>query len=124
MLIESPLTMKTNPQHHLRYAALFIVATLLSGCATNDKPPCRRVDAKEFMRPHTFKGIATDRFIGVTKTRRRSHSDDDRKAFKEIWELGLIAGWAVLWIPAKELPDDYLANAYNEPNRPSHRVMR
>ena len=76
------------------------------------------------MRPHTFKGIATNRFIGVTKNRHRSRSDDDRKAFKEIWELGLIAGWAVLWIPAKELPDDYLTNAYNEPNRPSHRVMR
>ena len=113
--------MKTNLQHHLRYAALFIVATLLSGCATNDKPPCRRVDAKEFMRPHTFKGIATDRFIGVTRIHHRPQSNDDRKAFKEIWQMGLFHGWAVLWIPAKELPGDYLANAYNEPNRPPSR---
>ena len=116
--------METNLQHHLRYAALFIVATLLSGCATNDKPPCRRVDAKEFMRPHTFKGFATDRFIGITRNRYRHQGNDNCRAFKEVWELGLFHGWAVLWIPAKELPDDYLANAYNKPNRPSHRVMR
>ena len=49
-----------------RWVIVAITALLLSACASNDNPPCRRVSAREFMRPHTFKGIASDEFIGVS----------------------------------------------------------
>ncbi len=108
-----------------RLAALLFATALLAGCATkydNDRPPCRRVDATEFMRAHRFKGVATDRFIGITHP--FLAPDDERRAFKEIFELGMNHGWAVLWIPASELPPDYLANAHNQPVRPDTSVPR
>ena len=93
---------------------LTIVLTFLCfSCATNERPPCRKVSAAEFMRPHTFKGIATDDFIGTTSGNIR----EDRKAFKKIWELGLNHSWAVLWCPVDELPQDYLATAHEKPYR-------
>lgn len=114
---------KTEAPKFRQLAALLLVTALLAGCATtydNDHPPCRRVDATEFMRPHTFKGVATDRFIGITQPLFPAADKDERRAFKEIWEVGNFHGWAVLWIPASELPSDYLTNALSQPNRPSH----
>lgn len=93
-------------------------AALLTCCATDDRPPCRRVSAAEFMRPHTFKGLASDQFIGVSGA--PFDSPDQRKpekAFKQIWEMGLFHGWAVIWCPVSELPADYLDSAREKPNR-------
>ena len=115
---------RTHLRDCMRHVAIVLAAMLLPGCATNDNPPCRRVVASEFMRPHPFKGLATDRFIGVTQPLNATRRSDGQRAFKEVWELGLRHGWAVLWIPAGELPADYLAHAPREPNRPSHRVPR
>lgn len=100
-------------------AIIFLTATFsLVGCATNDNPPCRRVNAAEFMRPHTFKGIASDQFIGITHTGMpHHHSGTPDKAFKTIWQMGLFSGWAVIWCPANELPTDYLKSAATNPNR-------
>lgn len=95
---------------------LCLLLTLtLSSCATNDNPPCRRVNAQEFMRQHTFKGIASDRFIGISNPKARFSKSG--KAYKEIWELGLFYGWAVIWVPVEELPPDYVAEAPQKPNR-------
>jgi len=88
-------------------------AFAVTSCATNDSPPCRRVSAQEFMRPHTFKGIATVQFVGFNHSRDRKPN----KAFKTIWEMGLFHGWAVIWCPVEELPGDYLATAREKPNR-------
>lgn len=99
----------------IQTVASLIAASLLVSCATNDHPPCRRVNAQEFMRPHTFKGIASDRFIGTSKP--LSFFSKSGKAYKEIWEPGLFHGWAVIWIPVTELPPDYLAEARQKPNR-------
>ena len=90
-----------------------LLTLTLGSCATNDNPPCRRVTAKEFMRPHTFKGIASDRFIGISSP--KMNDSKSGKAFKEIWELGLFHGWAVIWIPVAELPPDYVAEAHRKP---------
>ena len=65
---------------------------------------CRKVSAAEFMRPHTFKGIPSDAFIGVT----------DQKAFKKIFRFGFVDSWEVLWTPAKDLPSDYIKQAPNK----------
>jgi hypothetical protein len=100
-------------------AGSIALAGIVSACATNDNPPCRRVSATEFMRPHTFKGLASDRFIGVAEP--PFSGSGTRRAFKQVWELGLTHSWAVLWVPTAELPSDYLANAHKEPNRPSAR---
>ncbi|MGC3960644.1 MAG: hypothetical protein QM813_22735 [Verrucomicrobiota bacterium] len=115
--------MTTEIQKLRQRAALLFATTLLAGCAASydhDHPPCRRVDAAEFMRPHTFKGVATDRFIGITQPLFPTADKDERRAFKEIWEVENFHSWAVLWIPASELPPDYLTNAVSRPNRPSH----
>ena len=70
------------------------------------------------MRPHTFKGIATDQFIGITNEGTpRQASRKPEKAFKTIWQMGLLHGWAVIWCPANELPEDYLKSAATHPNR-------
>jgi hypothetical protein len=117
----------TETRKLLWLATLLLVTALLAGCATtynDDHPPCRRVDATEFMRPHLFKGVATDRFIGITQPLLPNADKDGRRAFKEIWEVGNFHGWAVLWIPASELPSDYLANAHKEPSRPNTRAPR
>jgi hypothetical protein len=104
--------------HHLLRFLLVGFAFTFCSCATNDHPPCRRVSAAEFMRPHTFKGIPTDEFIGVTRgTNRASTVQDDAKAFKTVWEMGLFHGWAVIWCPVNELPKDYLEKARENPNR-------
>ena len=92
-----------------------IGAILLSSCASNDNPPCRRVSAEQFMRPHTFKGIPTDQFIGTTGEGAMSHGSGDKRAFKQVWELGLNHGWAVLWCPVEELPQSYLRTAHEKP---------
>ena len=55
----------------------------------------------EFMRPHTFKGIPSDAFIGVT----------DEKAFKKVFRFGFVDSWEVLWTPIEGLPRDYLDKA-------------
>lgn len=95
-----------------------VSALLFSGCASDDTPPCRRVSAEDFMRPHTFKGIASDEFIGVTTAPKHFRPmPNEAKAFKKIWEMGLFHRWAVIWCPAEELPEDYLANARSQPNR-------
>lgn len=99
----------------IQIASPLIAASLLGSCATNDNPPCRRVNAQEFMRPHTFKGIPTDRFIGISKP--TTPSGKSGKAYKEIWKLGLFHDWAVIWIPLEELPPDYVAEAHQKPNR-------
>ena len=102
----------------LRCACTTLVTIAISACASNDNPPCRRVSAQDFIRPHTFKGIATDQFIGVTAS--PAHfppMKGETKAFKTIWELGLFNGWAVIWCPADELPRDYLRTAHTKPNR-------
>lgn len=91
--------------------AACIAALLLSSCATDDHPPCRRVTAQEFMRPHTFKGIASDQFIGTSGGRIFGKA----KAFKTVWEMGFNHSWAVLWVPADELPPDYLKEARRRP---------
>lgn len=97
---------------------LAATTALLTACATNDKPPCRRVSATEFMRPHTFKGIASDEFVGVTSSPRGFHPRGNKgKAFKTIWEMGMFRSWAVIWCPVNELPEDYLATARTKPNR-------
>ncbi len=98
-------------------AAALLLTLGLGSCATDDNPPCRRVTAEEFMRPHTFKGIATDRFIGISPPLR--NSTKAAKVFKEIWEMGLNHGWAVIWAPVDELPADYLKEARQKPNRPT-----
>ena len=69
------------------------------------------------MRPHTFKGIKTDRFIGITKPVSPGPNSGPDKAFKEIWEFGFFHGWAVLWIPVNELPKEYVAKLHREANR-------
>lgn len=70
------------------------------------------------MRPHTFKGIATDQFVGTTMTEAKIPSDrKPDKAFKTIWQMGLFHGWAVIWCPASELPPGYLSTAKDRPNR-------
>jgi hypothetical protein len=103
--------------------ALLMASLIFSGCATNDSPPIRRVSADEFMRPHTFKGVATDQFIGITQTGlSRSRDRKPDRAFKQVWDTGLFHSWAVIWCPAEELPADYLRNATNQPNRPAHRL--
>lgn len=95
-----------------------ILLSLLSSCATNDRPPCRRVTAEEFMRPHTFKGIPSDEFIGTTSAPGKFRPmPNEEKAFKKVWEMGWSHDWAILWCPAAELPRDYLANAKSKPNR-------
>lgn len=101
--------------------AVFLIA--MPSCATSASPPLRRVSASEFMRPHTFKGVPTDQFIGATQSG-FEHSQDrnPETAFKKIWEIGLFHSWAVLWCPADELPADYLRNAHAHPNRPKHRM--
>ncbi len=102
----------------LRYASPLLVALLFVGCASDDNPPCRRVSAQEFVRPHTFKGMASDQFIGVSSS--PSHftpMKGDAKAFKTIWEFGINHGWAVIWCPVEELPADYLRTARTKPNR-------
>lgn len=119
---ENKHPVKNNPPKSLSHGATLLASILLAGCAStpnDNNPPCRRVDATEFMRPHTFKGVATDRFIGVTMPLFPSSDSDERRAFKEIWEVGNFHSWAVLWIPARELPADYLTNAPIEPNRPA-----
>ncbi len=104
-----------------RLPAISLAAALvamLCSCATNDNPPCRRVSAGEFMRPHTFKGIPSDEFIGVTGAPKGFNpTAREHKAFKKIWEMGWFHGWAVIWCPAEELPKEYLANAHKRPNR-------
>lgn len=77
------------------------------------------------MRPHPFKGVATDQFIGTTSTG-FSHARDGQpdKAFKTIWEMGLFHGWAVIWCPVKELPGDYLRDAPTHPTRRLETVAR
>jgi len=101
-----------------RWVIVAITAFLLSACASNDNPPCRRVSATEFMRPHTFKGIASDEFIGLSGAPPRfSRMKNEGKAFKKIWEFGLFHGWAVIWCPEEDLPKDYLLNARLKPNR-------
>ncbi len=72
------------------------------------------------MRPHTFKGVATDQFIGKTMAG-FSHASDSRpdKAFKTIYEMGLFHSWAVIWCPVKELPGDYMRAAHTQPARSS-----
>lgn len=95
-----------------------IMVCLLSSCGSNDNPPCRRVSAQEFMRPHTFKGIPTDEFIGST----RAGTSGMKRAFKQIWEMGWNYGWAVIWTPVSELPPDYLKTAHRKPNRPEKPV--
>lgn len=101
-----------------RWVIVAITAFLLSACASNDNPPCRRVSAREFMRPHTFKGIASDEFIGVSGAPSRfAPMKNEGKAFKKIWEFGLFHGWAVIWCPEEDLPKDYLINARMKPNR-------
>lgn len=98
---------------------LAAAAAALTACATNDSPPCRRVSATEFMRPHTFKGIASDEFVGVTSSPRGfPPRENEGKAFKTIWEMGMFRSWAVIWCPVNELPKDYLATARKNPNRP------
>ena len=95
-----------------------VCAISLSSCATNDNPPCRRVTAKEFMRPHTFKGIPSDQFIGVTNAPNNfTPVKGEGKAYKNIWEMGVFHGWAIIWCPTDELPKDYLAKAHKNPNR-------
>jgi hypothetical protein len=95
-----------------------IALPMLSSCATNDNPPCRRVTAEEFMRPHTFKGIPSDEFIGTTSAPARFRpTPNEDKAFKKIWEMGWSHGWAVIWCPTGELPRDYLVHAKSKPNR-------
>lgn len=107
--------MKTQ---HMLKAAAAVYALGLSSCATNDNPPCRRVSAQEFMRPHTFKGIPSDQFIGVTSAPGNfAPVKGEGKAFKKIWQLGVFHGWAVIWCPTDELPKDYLSNAREKPNR-------
>ena len=70
------------------------------------------------MRPHAFKGIATDQFIGTTTTGIRASRDSKPdKAFKTVWEMGLFHGWAIIWCPTEALPSDYLATAKEHPNR-------
>jgi len=102
---------------------LLIVSILFTGCATNDSPPVRRVSADEFMRPHTFKGVPTDQFIGTTQTGSgRSRDRKPDRAFKQVWDTGVFHSWAVIWCPAEELPADYLRNAGIQPNRPAHRL--
>ena len=99
------------------------VTAILSGCATNDSPPIRRVSAEEFMRPHTFKGLPTDQFIGVTQTGlNRSRDRKPDRAFKQILTASLFSSWAVIWCPADELPADYIRTASTTPNRPAHRT--
>jgi hypothetical protein len=105
--------------NHLVALALLTPSLIFSGCATNDSPPIRRVSADEFMRPHSFKGIPTDQFIGTTYT--GVHRSRDRKqdrAFKQVWDTGLFHSWAVIWCPADELPAEYLRTASSQPNRP------
>jgi hypothetical protein len=103
--------------------ATLLVTTILSGCATEDSPPIRRVSAQEFMRPHTFKGLPTDQFIGITQTGlNRSRDRKPDKAFKQIWSTSLFSSWSVIWCPAEELPEDYIRTASTEPNRPAHRT--
>jgi len=108
--------------HHLFALALLITSLVLTGCATKDSPPLRRVSAEEFMRPHTFKGLPTDQFIGTTN-HGLGHSGDLKpdRAFKQVWEIGFFHSWAVIWCPVDELPADYLRNAHTQPNRPAHR---
>lgn len=67
------------------------------------------------MRPHTFKGLPTDRFIGTTQP--LGQTKQGGKAFKEVWEVGLNHSWAVLWCPSDELPPSYLKSAHESPNR-------
>lgn len=98
------------------HTATLLLAAALSSCASNDNPPCRRVTAEQFMRPHRFKGIPSDRFIGISSPTRVSAKTG--KAFKEIWEMGFNHHWAVIWVPVNELPADYLAEAHEKPNRP------
>lgn len=97
-------------------AAMLLLTAALTSCATDNNPPCRRVTAEQFMRPHTFKGLSTDRFIGVSPPTRGSAKTG--KAFKEIWELGFNHSWAIIWVPVNELPADYVAEAHQKPNRP------
>jgi len=67
------------------------------------------------MRPHLFKGVPTDRFIGTSTDLYKSESKKNDKAFKEIQELGWNYSWAVLWCPVIELPEEYLRNAHKNP---------
>ncbi|HEY1052709.1 MAG TPA: hypothetical protein VGE39_23220 [Prosthecobacter sp.] len=103
-------------QHLVRFAAALLLTAVLVSCATNDNPPCRRVTAQQFMRPHTFKGIPSDRFIGISQPKQGSTKAG--KAFKEIWEFGFNHSWAIIWVPVNELPADYVAEAHRKPNRP------
>jgi hypothetical protein len=102
----------------LNLSTIAVVCAIgLSSCATNDNPPCRRVTAKEFMRPHTFKGIPTDQFIGVTGAPNHfTPMKGEGKAFKHIWEMGVFHGWAIIWCPTDELSKDYLSKARQAPN--------
>lgn len=87
----------------------------LSGCRSGD-PPCVRVDAGEFMRPHTFKGVATDRFIGVSTPVHPERNPGDSRAYKEVYDATLFHTWRILWIPTRELPADYLERVKRQPN--------
>ena len=112
-------------QEMKRVFALAVLSAplIFTGCATNDSPPIRRVSADEFMRPHTFKGVPTDQFIGTTQTGlSRSRDRKPERAFKQVWDTGLFHSWAVIWCPAEELPADYLRDATSQPNRPAHRL--
>ena len=96
----------------------FTSLALLTSCATNDSPPVRRVSAEEFMRPHTFKGLATDQFIGITHPSFGFASElEPDRAFKQVYEMGFFHNWAILWCPVDELPEDYLRHAKERPNR-------
>ena len=109
--------------NHLFPLVILIAGVISTGCATNDSPPIRRVSAQEFMRPHTFKGVPTDQFIGTTQTGLGGSRDrKPDRAFKQIWSLGIFSSWAVIWCPVEELPADYLRTASTQPNRPAHRL--
>ncbi len=92
------------------------ITFLLASCATEYSPPCRRVSAQQFMAPHTFKGFPTDQFIGTTKTWPKAE-DGPHKAFKQIWQLGWVCSWAIIWCPVDELPADFLKHAHEKPYR-------
>jgi hypothetical protein len=99
----SPVVTRKSPSTGALQNAIatFLALALLLPSCSSDTVRCRKVSAAEFMRPHTFKGIASDAFIGTA----------DEKTFKKVFHFGLVNSWEVLWIPSRELPSDYLLKA-------------
>ena len=59
------------------------------------------------MQANRFKGLATDRFIGVSEGSVAFPESQNRRAYKEVFEIGLFHSWAVQWCPVEELPEDF-----------------